>query len=201
MKSTVIRLGGVTAVLGGLYLLILSILQASGGSDLDQGGVFWQTIPLMPILLMLGTAGLSSLAEGYKPSQIGIAAIGLGAALMSIGFTMMVWFDNDNGWSVMFWGMILHPIGFLLFGLANWRVHVLRRWNGLPLVVGVICCLLLALTVFAEDALRLTEQQSEMAFAIYLSLLAIGWIMLGVDMLIGGRNSAVPEAATSSPKR
>jgi len=198
MKSTVIRLGGVTAVLGGLYLLILSILQASGGSDLDEGGVFWQTMPFMPIFLTLGAAGLLTLADGHNSPRIGAGIIGLGAALMAIGFAMMVWLNNDNGWSVMFVGMILHPIGFLLFGLANWRVKVLRRWNELPLIVGVICCLLLVLTVSAEDALGLTEQQSELAFAVYLLTLAVGWVMLGVDLLIGRGNKAVSAAASAT---
>ncbi len=197
MKTSVIRLGGVTAVLGGLYLLILFIIQA-GGNDTDEGGILWQALPFMPIFLTIGAAGLLKLAKGHIGVQIGAVVMGLGAVLMAVGFGMMVWFNNDNGWSVMFWGMNLQPIGFLLFGLANWRVHVLRRWNGSPLIVGLVCCLLLALTVFAQDALGLTERQSDLAFGVYLLTLAVGWILLGVDMVIGGRDTAVPTTATVS---
>ncbi len=191
MKSTYVRVGGITAVLGGLYLLILSIVQAFYAGDIDDGGFLWQAIPLMPIFLMLGAAGLLALASGHKGVQIGAVVTGLGAVLMAIGFALMTWLDNDAGWAVMFLGMMLHPIGFFVFGLANWRTRVLPRWNALPLIVGIITVLLLAVNMFADGALGLTEQRSEQLFAIYLLTLAIGWLLLGVDMLIAGRDEPV----------
>jgi hypothetical protein len=198
MKSTFVRLGGVTAVIGGLYLLILSIVQAFYAGDIDDGGVLWQTIPLMPILLILGVAGLLALADGHKGVQTGTVVIGLGAAFMAIGFTLMTWLDNDAGWSVMFLGLILQPIGFLVFGLANWRARILSRWNALPLIVGIITTLLLAVGIIAGDALGLTEQQNEQIFAVYLLTLAIGWVLIGVDMLLAGREKPVLSTATVS---
>lgn len=196
MKSTLVRLGGVTAVLGGLYLLVLFIVEGITGKDLEEFGLIWQMLPLMPIFLAIGAAGLLSLAAGHKGVLIGAVVIGLGAVLMAVGFAMMAWLGNDGGWSVMFLGLMLHPIGFLLFGLANWRTRVLPRWNGVPLIVGVITSLLLILAISAEG-LGLAEQQSDQAFAVYLLTLAVGWLLLGVDMATGGRDTAVPISTTT----
>jgi hypothetical protein len=191
MKSTIFRVGGVTAVLGGLYLLIFFIVQAFNRFDIDDGGFFWQTIPLMPIFLTIGAAGLLALADGHKGVQMGVVVMGLGAVVMAVGFAMMTWLGADNGWLVMGLGLILHPIGFLLFGLANWRTRVLPRWNGVPLIVGIITCLLLILGILGR-LVGLTEQQGDQVFAVFLLTLAVGWLLLGVDMVISRRETAVP---------
>lgn len=64
MKTTVNRIGGVTAVLGGLYLLIVSLIQAFYGSDVEDTGLFWQLLPFLAGFLVLGAFGLWSLANG-----------------------------------------------------------------------------------------------------------------------------------------
>jgi hypothetical protein len=115
---------------------------------------------------------------------------------MAVGFAMMVWLNNDNGWMVISGAMVLLPLGILLFGLANWRVQVLPRWNKFPLIVGLIATLLMFLSF--SGLVGMAEQQTEWLFAIYLLTLGVGWILLGVAMLLGDRETAVPKAATVS---
>ena len=197
MKTTVNRISGVTAVLGGLYLLILSLIQTFYGSDVEDTGLFWQVLPLLSLFLVIGAVGLWALADGHLGIKVGVLFLGLGALITALGFGMMVWFENENGWAVMMLGLLLQPLGFLLFGLFNWRVSLLRRWNWLPFLVGVICSLLFLLAVLAADAIGFTEQQTELAFGIYLLTLALGWIFSGVNMLLGGQETTVHSTAAA----
>ena len=193
MKSNFVRFCGLMAILGGLYLLVLAGLQAFRGGDIEDMGLIWRSITIMPIMLTFGAAGLFALAGDRRWLQAGAAITALGTVLMAAGFAMMTWLDNDNGWGVWFLGMVLLPLGFLLFGLANRRARVLARWNGVPLIVGLAASLILVFSIVGSEQLNLfTEQQGEMLFAIYLLLLGIGWLILGVDLMRSGQNTAVP---------
>ena len=192
MKTTSMRIGGVTAVVGGLYLLIMAVVQVIYGSDVEDTG--WQVLPIMSLLLIIGAAGLWSLVDGHNRVKIGVAILGLGAILLTIGFTMMVWLDNENGWLFMMFGLLFQALGFLLFGLFNWRVHLLRRWNWLPVFVGAICFLLFVLASSA-DTLGLTEQNSGQLFGFFLLTLALGWIIVGLDIFSKGRAAGDPSKA------
>ncbi len=50
MKDLMVRFGGVTAILGGIYLLMVATLQASGNSDIQDNNFLWQTITLIPLV-------------------------------------------------------------------------------------------------------------------------------------------------------
>ena len=197
MKTTFNHIGGITAVLGGLYLLILSLLQVYYGSDLEDSGLFWQLLPLMALFLVIGAVGLLALVDGRSGIKVGIAVMGLGAILLALGFGLMVWFDNENGWATMMLGLLLQPLGFLLFGLFNWRARVLRRWNHIPILVGIICSILFGLAVLGGGSIGFSEQYSELAFGIYLLILAVGWTLLGISMLSGSRNSSLQSSAAA----
>jgi len=182
MNKTMIRLGGVTAVFGGIYLLLMAVFQAFINGDIENYPIVSQTIALLPILLLLGAAGLFTLANGRRGVQIGALIIALGAILMTISFALMTWFDNENGWTPMYFGMMIMPVGLLIFGATNWRAEILSRWNKAPLIFGVVTTFL----IFFGTLDLFMEQQSEYLFAIFLLLLAIGWIAIGVGMVLGG---------------
>jgi hypothetical protein len=190
MNTRINRIGGITAVLGGLYLLILSFIQVIYGGDAEDSGLWWQALPLMSLFLVIGAGGLLALAGSHKGVKVGIGIMGLGAVLLTIGLGIMAWFDNDNGWGVAMLGVLLLPLGFLLFGLFNRRAQVLRYGNAVPLIVGVFGSLLLLLAL-GLAGFGFTERQNEVAFGILLLTLAIGWIFLGVNMLAGSQDTAV----------
>jgi len=198
MNRTMIRVGGVAAVFGAIYLLLMAGFQIFASGDIDDQSLIWQAIVLMPISLLAAAAGMFVLANGRRNLQIGAAVIGLGAAIMAVGFGLMTWLDNDNGWALMFVGMILHPIGILIFGIANWRAKIFPRWNRAPLLFGITTAFLILFFPLMDQLALFTERQSEKLFAFYLVLLAVGWIALGINMFFDERNISLPSTATIS---
>ena len=188
MKSNFIRIAGLAAVLGGLYLLIIFIVGEL--SSIDEG-IIWSAAPVMPLLLLLGTAGLYALAGKHNGVQAGLIVIALGNLAMAAGFSMMVWLENEYGWGVMAVGMYLQPAGFLLLGFANRRAQILPRLNWLPLVMGVLIGLG-ALFGLLEEALGIPwQQQNDYEFYLFVTALGVGWILLGGLMWGTRRTTAV----------
>lgn len=184
MDKLIIRTGGITAVLGSIYLLLLTGFQVLIKGDIEDYPFISQTITLMPALLLWGAVGLFALANGRRSLQIGPLVIGSGSALMTVGFALMTWFHNENGWTPMFIGMLLVPVGLLIFGLVNWRAAVLPRWNKALLLLGISSTFFIFLGVL--DLFQ--EQGSELIFTIYLLLLTASWLVMGVDMMMDASN-------------
>jgi len=185
MNKTMIRLGGVTAVLGSVYLLMLAGRQVFYGGNIEDYPLIAQTIALMSILLLLGAVGLLVLANGRRGVQAGTIIMALGSALMTVGFGLMFWFDNDNGWSIMYAAMIILPVGVLIFGIANRQAAILSHWNKLPLIMGALATIL----IFAVTLELFAAQQSDIFFSAYLLTLAIGWLGMGAAMVRGEREA------------
>ena len=193
MKSSLIRVAGAAAIIGGLYLLIIFI--GDEVTDLDDSPVM-QIAPFMLLLPMISAAGLAVLASSTRGVKAGLFIIGLGSLLMSVGIGLMAWFDIDAGWFVMSIGMFLQPVGWLVFGFANRRARILPHWNRLPLIMGTIMILALTLVVVDEalDTSRIPEL-NDLAFFLFLGALSAGWIVIGA-LLLASQRSTIATATT-----
>lgn len=193
MKSLLIRLSGVAAVLGGLYLLIIFI--SDEVTNLDDSPIM-QIAPVILLSLTISAAGLASQEASTRGVKVGLIIIGLGSLLMAVGIGLMTWFNIDAGWFVMSIGMFLQPVGWLIFGFANRRAQILPRWNLLPFVMGAIMTLALVL-VLVNEALDIPwyPVQSDLGFFIFMGALGLGWIAIGVTLL-ASQGSAIAMAST-----
>ena len=103
----------------------------------------------------------------------------LGAISLALGSLVSEWFGNDAGWGLMILGILAQSAGLFLFGLANLKGRVLRRWNALPLVVGLFGGLVpLALSF-------LMPESSDLPFALLIGALGGGWVLMGGLLLLG----------------
>ena len=194
MKSNFIRFCGIAAVLGGLYLLLLAGYTVLNGIDLEENTFLWSTVPLMPILLVIGTAGLFSLAGNNRRVQIGVCVTGLGALLMALGLVRMSWIHNENGLTFFGLGLVLLPVGLLWFGLVNRQAQVLPRWNLMPYIIGLFATL--AMIISMLGLVGISGRQVELIFMLYLLILAVGWLLLGLSMFLNKWQSGIPAATT-----
>ncbi len=129
---------------------------------------------LPPFLMGLGTAGLASLWRNGRFGSFALWLSVLGVVAVSEGTLANEWFRVDWGWLLMTAGLLSHTIGLFLFGLTNLRVRVFRRWNGLPIILGLFggpVPLTLSFVV---------GESSDLSFLMVLGVLGIGWILLSL---------------------
>ena len=88
-----------------------------------------------------------------------------------------VWIGSEIGWMLFLLGFLILSIGLVLFGVAAIRANELPRWRALPLMVGAagLTAFLLGPFVVAAADLLLT-------------LIGIGWILLGYVLWTGRVN-------------
>jgi hypothetical protein len=180
MKSQFLRLCGLAAVLGGaLFLLIVGF----GETNLENTAI-WPFIPLLPVLLTLGVAGLFAFSGSNGAVRAMLIVIGLGTVSMTIGFALMVWLNIEEGWMLMVIGILIMTLGLLLFGLVNWRARVLPRWNWLPLIIGAVTTVLLLPGILGQP---IGGMDSDFGFYLWLGTIGVGWVLLGLLLLLDGR--------------
>lgn len=92
------------------------------------------------ILLSVGYIGLL-LRYGTAAGIFGRLSLGvgmLGGLVSAAGVIAMSLFEFENAWEAWLWGMLAQFLGLMLFGIVNLRQRTLPRWNGLPLLAGIL---------------------------------------------------------------
>jgi hypothetical protein len=180
MKSQFLRLCGFAAILGGaMFLLMIAFAETN-----LENTTIWSFIPILPILLTLGAAGLYTFSGANVAVRATAVLTGIGTIAMALGFALMSWLDTEEGWMLMVIGILMMTLGLLLFGLANWRARVLPRWNWLPLVIGVIT---MAMLLPGLLGVPLGGTDSELDFNLWSGATGAGWVLLGLLLLIDRR--------------
>ncbi len=91
-------------------------------------------------------------------------------------------FAGDEG-LVLFYGGIALWLTDAVFGLVTWRLGAVTRWGALALAVGS------TLAILGIDRLGLTSEANPTIFGpislIGIALNGVGWIMLGLDVMLG----------------
>ena len=182
-RSTIVRLAGAAALLGGALNLLVSLSHPHGLAR--------AAVPGSIVCLIIGMLGLHVLLwrrEG-RLGMLGFVLVGIGLVLGLIGMAgsaVGIVYPNpaapfiNTGEHA---GLVFIGCGMLFWGIVTLRVKALGRWSFLPLVMG-----LLSLTgiVFLIPAAF-----SALETSIVPEIFAASWIFLGYALLTR-RNDALP---------
>jgi hypothetical protein len=192
--STYIRWSGAVAMLGGVLFILASAAFAFTHGTQSQaqfGTLFGLTRaqyakvfqPTIWLSFLIGVMGVNAiLAERAK--QLG--KIGFITSALGYGLAAVNWILQDanlvyGGFLLSLLAILIQTVGMTLFGLALMRAKALPRWNGLPLLIGL---LLLATGVF-QSFVSDTSDGSLVWSLIYISAsvpYSLCWMLLGYSV-------------------
>lgn len=202
--STYARWSGVAAILGGVFLILRSATfafthgtqtQAQFNTLFGLNGAQYAKIfqPIIWLFFLLGVMGVNAIQAGRakRLGKIGFVTSVLGYGLAALSWILQVWIvDPDQDFDSVFvqggfwlWllAILIQTVGMTLFGLALMRAKALPRWNGLPLLIGL---LLLATGVFQSSVFD-TSDGSLVWSLIYISAsvpYSLCWMLLGYSV-------------------
>lgn len=209
MSSSLIRLGGLAAILGGALWIAVRVLVLLEPPPFSYDA--YNRMFVAPLLLLLvGLSGLSVRRAGGhgRLARTGTVAALAGCALLIAGnvveFWLVlvqskpnanaayqsgaeeVWIGSEIGWILFLLGFLILSIGLVIFGVATVRADELPRWRALPLMVGAT-----GLTAFLFGPFLVA------AADLLLTLIGVGWILLGY-MLWSEKSELVRGSKVSS---
>ena len=191
LSSNLIRSSGLLALVGGVLWTatwILAYFTADGSRDVfgfsERG---WRTLLLNPAMLffMAGLAGFHAKQAGRSESLAkgGFVICLLGLGTMLLGTIIEYWVSElfygtqRPGWAMFGVGVLLLPIGLLLFGIGTLKARVFSGWRrAVPFVFGLILALLILSGV---PLILLSGSPQEGFMRVVLLTIAVGWAVLG----------------------
>lgn len=191
MTSILARWGGAAVILGGVLWMVLVPLitltypgRAGWGRTDTLLGLAWEDYNrMLPVVLLLLLVGLAELRGRYaarsgRLGKVGLILALIGLALMLVGNVVEFWVAGGIrermttidliGWIGYSLGYLLLAVGLVLLGVATLRAQVLPRWNGVPLLIG-----LLVLPMY------FTVTSGASVGAVLAVLFGLGWVALG----------------------
>jgi NAD/NADP transhydrogenase beta subunit len=126
-------------------------------------------------LLGVAVVGLAGRARLTRLGRLGGVIAGLGILLVPVSFILTEWFQLE-AWLLILAGLLSHAGGLIIFGLSNWR----QPLNKLALVLGLGGGVL-------PLVLTLLNSQSNWPALILGYGLGLGWVLVGVLLLMAGR--------------
>lgn len=141
-RFTMLRLGGVGAIVGGA----LWVVGFGGGSTFDDGSPVWALLMgAGSVALLLAFAGLSAF-QARRDLGLAWAAFllgSLGSVVTIVGLYGTVALDSEQPmflgfqpWWVLILGLLAVLVGSVLFGIATVRAEVLSRRAAIALTVS-----------------------------------------------------------------
>jgi hypothetical protein len=189
LAAKIMRWGGPASILGGLWWLVIWILflltHGTGTENLQRRlfGLTWldynRFLVIALLLFMVGLVNLGMRQQALS-SRLGTVGYGLalsGLAFLILGVTLEFWFMPWGSYPEAVWstqpawiGGLMEfiasrvlSVGLILFGIDIVRANVLPRWNGLPLILGLL--------LLASPFLHMTLYTGGM--------FGFGWVLLG----------------------
>jgi hypothetical protein len=188
-KSILVRASALAALLGGLLwdAKILYMIYKTNGDRAYHNDLTDTLLFVVPLLLLAGLAGLYVNCRGRLGEQESLAlvsfilaSVGLAGASVSSGlWALGIVSDVLRG---LWGGLLFVAIGLLLLGGSIIQVGLLGRWKAVPLIVGVIGILAVALPPWNAVGVA--------AWALF----GFAWVALGY-VLWSYRYSSVQQAA------
>jgi hypothetical protein len=137
LSSSLIRLGGLAAMVGGVLFL---------------SGVLFLAFPLIVVALLLVPVGMVGfhVLQRYRYGRIGLAGLWLVViASLVVAFGVadyFIWGDFLQAMPPVWLGLGLLGlvVGFVLYGAATLQAKVLPRWCGVALIVALPVALALS---------------------------------------------------------
>jgi hypothetical protein len=168
-----------------------------------------EAAPVLWLFFLLAVIGLQVRGAGRAGmlgvTGISVAAVGAGLAGLSNGLNSVIIYSQAGGCRIpldcdfydpnhyLVIGFILEllgsPIfglGMILYGIVALRRHVLSYYNGLPLAVGAMALVNVAVSVSAMLAATGTDYAGTQKVEIVLAAVALGsatvWVLLGAAL-------------------
>jgi len=162
-KEKFYKLSGWALMFGGLAVMLGWL--AGTRPEYNRFSAFSQPIdryanalefPLIVMGLLLLSVGFTGLylRYGQAAGSFGRLSLGLGAlsgVVSAVGAIGLGIKDSNPWWSMFFFGMTFQYLGLTLFGVANLRLRVLPRWNGLPIFAGFWVPLFVVVSIIIEQ--------------------------------------------------
>lgn len=168
------KAGGVAAVLGGI---LWAVKVVHDGLAPGESGVADPLFFVLPLLFLGGLAGFygrySEEMEGE--GLAGFAQSFAGLAILAAGYFLNLTLQIEDTARIVSFGFIILTLGLVVLGFATLKTEPLPAGNFLPLVMGLLTPLTI---IIGGDALL----QAAIS-----ALFGIGWLALGVLIVIGPR--------------
>jgi hypothetical protein len=185
-----VKVWEVTPVVSALYLLALVGLSLQGARR--AGALGW----IGATMSMIGTA-LIAASNGYYSALIYAQADGCVSSI-NCAFYFPQPYEQAAELAQAI-GVLLFAVGMILYGVASLRQQVLSRWNGAPLLIGLLAlCSPASRIIFALFFSAGSDYFGIMRVSVALAavelLLAGAWIALGVALYPRNEERAASQA-------
>ena len=151
-KSTFIRISGWALVLGGVaFAFFFLVLYLEENYPLFHWGDNYGYISYIsgffvaPFLTAIGVLGIRSryrnaIGAGGSNTLLVTTIAGLGLIIVGLlgEFLHPFGMDSDTTWTLWFYGAMVIMFCLALFGFITLRSKPLPRWNGLPILAGIV---------------------------------------------------------------
>lgn len=182
-KSSLVRWGGVSAMVGGLLWSLLWLAEmASNGSGVADAQLEWVLVYAFPFLLV-GLVALQS-AQAKRVGRLGWLTFGIAAVGMTgwmIVLLLMLWIIPDFGpatddgemlWMLFIVSALATVLGVAFYSLVAWRAKTIPAWCMVPMVLAPVVGLGLAIA-----------DRNDLA-SMGLILFGAGWVAVGAVLLV-----------------
>ena len=166
-SNTLISRSGLLTMGGGLVWSSAFIHQWTANPEQPEAWYF-----LAPLLWFWGLLGLYALGTSGLLAKVGLVLAIIGTTLVSLGLFVLGWFGDSPAALPLLPGILALAFGIGLFGIANLGDRVLRRWNGIPLVM------VLLLTGWMIESPRWMP-------LLLMTFFGLGWVLLGYELWRG----------------
>lgn len=197
-RFTMLRLGGLGAVIGGLLAAVGFI----GGNVMRDEGVaplFFGLMALGNLGLLLALVGLSAFQARTNPRLAWAAFVipAVGSLMTVVGVYGMVTSSSDaplvlgrSPWEIWALGLVATLAGSILFGVATLRANVLSRQAATALAVSSAALLIVGLGLTGDAPAPGPSLAAIAAVAAF----GLSWVWLGLTAVRSGPIRAVAPA-------
>jgi hypothetical protein len=140
-RETLMRWSGPILIAAGLMLAFSSFSQLQPGSHYQFTGIYMLAFMTLVPALILVSLGMAGVHARYAERANILGRLGLILAIVvapisAIGFLGMVF--SEEMYAVFVFGLLLHLVGMILFGVAAVTTKTLPRGNILPILIGLL---------------------------------------------------------------
>jgi len=173
-RSLLVRIFGITSIVGGALYLTVSIVHPSG--------LIRAIVPGSIALLVTGVVGLNMLLAGHQ-GWLGRIALAFAVTGLALGFVGMFgsWVGvlNSPAATVIstgeHLGLVFIGAGLTAWGVVTIRTGVLGQMSFAPLLVGMLS--LVGITFVAPSTFTVIEN------SVFPLIYSVGWMLLGLGLL------------------
>ncbi len=187
MSSTLIRLGGIAAMVAGLlyfvgYAGMAELLRPTMNNP--GGHVVLGLAGLATLLALVGMLARDA-GRSARPGTAGYVLSFVGVAVFSLGnLAEGMWLAEEFGVVLFGMGLMILTVGVVVLGFGIGRAKVLPAWAVWPLVVGWVAFLPVA------NSPAVLGFDSFGASLLGAGMLGIGWVTVGYALWSGKTTSA-----------